>query len=202
MHPDKTAAPDVEHSAPLPIMSRRLVLRDFIVEDWADVHALRADSAVARFMDFNPETPEQSREWLARVIVHNRERPRLAYNLAIVRRADDRVIGWIGIGPSSRHPQVGELGFGSMLHRAAWGQGYAPEAVQAIVDFGFRTLGGQRLSAWCYVANGASARVLEKAGLRFVRRYQDTEPKSGQLIDCLEYALRIDEWRARTAQEE
>ncbi len=153
-------------------------------------------------MDFSPETPEQSREWLARVIFHNRARPRLAYNLAIVRRVDDHLIGWIGIGPSSRYPQAGELGLGYMLHRAAWGQGYATEAVQAIVDFGFRALGGQRISAWCYAANGASARVLEKAGLRFARRYQDTEPKSGQLVACLEYALRIDEWSTRTAREE
>ena len=202
MHPDKTAEPGVALGAALPITSRRLVLRDFVEEDWADIHALRSDSAVARFMDFNPETPAQSREWLTRVIFHNWEQPRLAYNLAIVRRADDRVIGWIGIGRSSRHPQAGELGFGYMLHRAAWGQGYATEAVQAVVDFGFRALGGQRISAWCCAANGASARVLEKAGLRFVRRYQDTEPKSGQLVDCLEYALRIDEWRTRTAQEE
>src|SRR3712207_5357006 len=140
---DKTPEPGVAHGTSLPIISRRLVLRDFVEDDWADVHMLRSDSAVAHFMDFNPETPEQSREWLARVTFHNRERPRLAYNLAIVRRVDDHLIGWIGIGPSSRCPQAGELGLGYMLHHAAWGQGYATEAVQAIVDFGFRALGGQ-----------------------------------------------------------
>ena len=53
-----------------------------------------------------------------------------------------------------------------------------------------------RISAWCWSENGASARVLAKAGLRFARRYQDIEPKSGQPADCLEYALRATEWHA------
>ena len=41
----------------------RLVLRDFIDEDRPDVHALRSDPEVARFMDYAPESPEQSQDW-------------------------------------------------------------------------------------------------------------------------------------------
>ena len=185
--------------------SPRLVLRDFIDEDWADAHALRSDPDVARFMDHAPETLEQSRVRLTGVIFHDRKRSRVAYNLAVVHRAQGRVIGWIGIGPSSRYPGEGELGFGYMPHRAYWGQGYATEAVRTIVDFGFGALGGRRVSAWCYEENRASARVLAKAGLRFERRYRGAEPESGRPAECLEYALRREEWhtaaRAVTARE-
>ena len=174
----------------------RLVLRDFVDEDRDDVHALRSDLEVARFMDHEPEDTEQSRAWLTAVISHSRERPRVAYNLAVVHRAEGRVIGWIGIGPSSRYPGEGEFGFGYMLRRGYWGQGYATEAVSAIVDFAFGALAARRVSAWCYAENRASARVLAKAGLRFERRYQGTEPKSGQAATCLEYALRREEWHA------
>ena len=118
----------MEQYLPLSLDTPRLVLRDFINEDRGDVHALRSDPEVARFMDHAPETPEQSRDWLTGVISHNRERPRVAYNLAVVHRAEGRVIGWIGIGPSSRHPGEGEFGFGYMLNRGHWGRGYATEA--------------------------------------------------------------------------
>lgn len=176
-----------------------LLLRDFREEDLSDVYALRSEPEVARFMGFAPETSEQSRTWLEAVILHNQKRPREAYNLAIVHRAEQRVIGWIGIGRSGRYPDEGELGFGYMLHRAYWSQGYMPEAVRAILAFGFRALGGRRASAWCYADNRASARVLEKAGLHFVRRFHDTEPVSGQLATCLEYAILVGEWCASEA---
>lgn len=150
----------------LTIETPRLVLRDIIEADLPDVYAWRSDHAVARFMDdFDPETLEQTRAWLAAIIVHNRERPRRAYNPGIELRAENRVIGWIGIGESERYQAPGELGFGYALGSAYWDRGYATEAARAIVAFGFRVLGGQRISAWCHEDNLASARVPEKSGL-------------------------------------
>jgi RimJ/RimL family protein N-acetyltransferase len=187
---------DVKSTVDLPLLTERLLIRDFDGADLPDVHAMRSDPEVARFMDFAPESLDGSRMWLEDVIFHNRKVPRVAYNLAIVHREDARVIGWIGIGDSERYPAKGELGFGYMLNRTYWGQGYATEATRTIVDFGFAALGGQRISAWCYVDNQASARVLEKAGLRFERRFSATESKSGQTVMCLEYAARADAWRS------
>ncbi len=48
----------MEHQAQLSLDTPRLVLRDFVDEDRADVHALRSDPEVARFMDYAPESPE------------------------------------------------------------------------------------------------------------------------------------------------
>jgi len=50
-----------------------------------------------------------------------------------------------------------------VLARDAWGQGYATEALQAIVDLAPR-LGIERLYALVHVDHSASMRVLEKAG--------------------------------------
>jgi ribosomal-protein-alanine N-acetyltransferase len=169
----------------------RLVLRDFVEGDLADVHAFRGDPEVARFMDFGPETLEQSRAWLDDAIHHNRLRPRRAYNLAIVRRADARVIGSIGFGESSRYPPgTGQFGVGYALARDAWGQGYATEALRAAIDHCFDALGARRVSAWCWAENVASVRVMEKAGMRFERRSERIEPKSGRATECLDYGVR------------
>jgi ribosomal-protein-alanine N-acetyltransferase len=169
----------------------RLLVRDFVEADLADVHALRADPEVAEFMDFAPETLEQSREWLEGVIHHNALRPRHAYNLAVVHKADRRVIGWVGTGRSSRHPDdPGEFGVGYMLARPYWGRGLMPEALAAVLAFAFESLGATRVSAWCWAENAASARVMAKAGMQLVRTYERTEPKSGQERLVLEYAVR------------
>jgi RimJ/RimL family protein N-acetyltransferase len=57
----------------------------------------------------------------------------------------------------------GDLGF--IFSKDVWGMGYATEAARAMVRAGFEELGLTRIFATCDVANGASARVLEKAGL-------------------------------------
>jgi RimJ/RimL family protein N-acetyltransferase len=53
-----------------------------------------------------------------------------------------------------------------MLAREAWGHGYATETARALVRAAFDQLSASRVYATCDVANRASARVLEKAGLR------------------------------------
>jgi ribosomal-protein-alanine N-acetyltransferase len=168
----------------------RLLIRDFLPTDLADVHAMRADPEVAEFMDFAPETLEQSREWLEGVIHHNALRPREAYNLAVVHRAGARVIGWVGTGRSSRYPDdPGEFGVGYMLARPYWGRGLTPEALEAVLVLAFETLGATRVSAWCWADNAASARVMAKAGMQLVRTYDRTEPKSREARPALEYAI-------------
>jgi ribosomal-protein-alanine N-acetyltransferase len=186
---------EVEGAQHVALTTERLTLRDFVEEDWGDVHAFRSDLSVARYMrSFEPERPEQSRAWLRDVIVHNRRIPRVAYNLGIELQSERRVIGWIGIGSSERYPEAGELDFGYTLHRDYWGQGFATEAARAIVDFGFRTLDGQRITAWCYEANLASARVLEKTGLVFVRRFEEAAPHGGPSMTSLEYEIVRNTW--------
>jgi ribosomal-protein-alanine N-acetyltransferase len=175
------------------LTTTRLVVRDFVAADLADVQALRADPEVARFMEFAPESAEQARGWLDGVIEHNRRRPREAYNLAVVDRASGRAIGWIGTGRSSRHTDVGEYGVGYMLASAYWGRGLMAEALRAVLAFAFESLGARRVSAWCWAENAASARVMAKAGMTLAREYERTEPKSGQARAVVEYAVRVGE---------
>jgi RimJ/RimL family protein N-acetyltransferase len=64
--------------------------------------------------------------------------------------------------------------FGYCLARDAWGHGFATEAATAFVDFVLNNPAYWRIQAFCDVENRASARVLEKAGLKLegtLRRY-------------------------------
>lgn len=55
---------------------------------------------------------------------------------------------------------------GYVLARAAWGQGYASEALRAVIEASWADPRVFRIWAVCDVDNPASARVMEKAGMR------------------------------------
>ena len=185
------------------LVTERLILRNFVANDWPDAHAYRSDPEVARFMLTHlPESPEQTRAWLDEVVAETGGQWRTRRILAIVLQAEDRVIGEISIGPSpGDFPGEGEVGFGYMLNRDIWGQGYASEAARAIVGFGFEVLAARQVSAWCFDGNRASARVLEKAGLRLELRQEDIDPKTGQPRMSLKYTVHRQEWQPAPAPE-
>lgn len=179
----------------------RLHIRDFEESDWQAVHAFRSDPEVARYMDFEPETEAETRQWLEEVIFHNRQEPRVAHNCAIVLKETNQVIGWIGIG-RPRNPGLGDYDFGYCLQRGLWGQGYMTEAVKALLAFGFRELGAKSIFAECDVANIASARVMEKAGMQQVARFQKVDQVSGEKEEGYRYLIYDYEWRAQQLFEE
>jgi RimJ/RimL family protein N-acetyltransferase len=80
--------------------------------------------------------------------------------LALERKAEGDVIGYCGLVGGERTPEP-ELAF-ELLHRV-WGQGYATEASQAVLEWA-RSSGHQRLWATVWAWNTASLRVLAKVG--------------------------------------
>lgn len=95
------------------------------------------------------------------------------YAFFLRRKADHDPIGAIGFGGDG---PIAELGYA--IGRAYWGQGYATEAVTAMIDVA-RALGFGGLQAYSFVENPASARVLEKAGFSNVGTIVREYPKRG-----------------------
>jgi [ribosomal protein S5]-alanine N-acetyltransferase len=141
----------------------RLLLRAFRPADWADVHAYGSDPEVVRFMDWGPNTVEESRHHTNRASATAAVSPRLRFPYAVERLADARVIGSVELTMTSLDHRRAEMGY--VLARAAWGQGYATEAAAALVGYGFGPLGLHRIGATCDPDNVGSARVLEKIGM-------------------------------------
>jgi ribosomal-protein-alanine N-acetyltransferase len=84
---------------------------------------------------------------------------------AVVERASGRVIGACGLQLLEDGPEV-ELGY--RLGRASRGHGYATEAARVWLEYGFETLGLDRIVAVAWPENTASWRVMEKCGMRLV----------------------------------
>jgi RimJ/RimL family protein N-acetyltransferase len=82
------------------------------------------------------------------------------------------------------------------VHHEYWGNGYATEAASAMVAYGFDELKVHRVSASLVADNAASARVLEKLGMREEGRFREATQFKGRTWDALHYAILEPEWRA------
>lgn len=79
----------------------------------------------------------------------------------------ERIIGFCGYWFFHEPPQL-ELLYGVITDQ--WGNGFAPEAANAMLAYGFEKLGFQEVIASTDGANVASVRVMEKLGMSFSKR--------------------------------
>ena len=119
------------------------------------------DEAMFEFMKFRPDA-----SWRDRVVPRFLRQPdfgvaRSEFSLAVI--AEDGFVGLAMIGDVT---DKREAEFGWYLRSDAWGRGYATEATELLLTFGFRELGLVRMIATVDPENGASIRVLTKSGLR------------------------------------
>ncbi len=155
--------------------TERLYLRHFLLSDWDALNEFLADPEVIRFMHFNSWTEEKRHKWLT-WCVQNSEQPNPdAYNWAITLKRSGQLIGWLGIGTASHPTVAGERDFGYALNRQFWGAGYMPEALRAVLRFEFDILKTPRVYAECSLENVASARVMEKVGMRHEGIFRDAD---------------------------
>ena len=177
------------------IATDRLILREFVVEDWPDVLAYQRDSRYLRLYPWTDRTEEDAKEFVQMFIDQQNESPRRKFQLAITLPESDRLIGNCGIRRKLENDWEADVGY--ELAPDLWGRGYATEAAQAMVDFGFMEMRLHRISSWCIADNLASARVLEKIGLRLEGRLRRNEYFKDAWWDTLVYGMLRDEWQAR-----
>ncbi len=176
------------------IATDRLVLREFVINDWRDVLAYQRDPRFLQFYTWTDRTEAEVRAEVQTFVDQQAERPRREFVSAITFPSGGQVIGNCEIHRKHDNDLDAESGF--ELVPEHWGRGYATEAALAMVSFGFRELGLHRISAWCIAENAASVRELEKVGLRPEGRLRENRYFKGRWWDTLLYGLLKGEWRA------
>jgi RimJ/RimL family protein N-acetyltransferase len=179
----------------------RLLLRRFTEDDLENLVELDSDPEVMRFITGGRATPreEVENELLPAFLDHYERYAGYGF-WAAVEKSTEGFLGWFHLRPAEGAPP-GEVELGYRLRRSAWGKGYATEGSRALIDKGFAELGVDRVVASTMVVNVASRRVLEKAGLRFVRVFHQPWPDyiEGEEEGDVEYALSRREWARATA---
>jgi RimJ/RimL family protein N-acetyltransferase len=151
------------------------------MDDLAAMHAIRSREDVVRWLYFDPRTEAQTREWIEGILARP---PETGTVLAV--EHDGELIGSVNImvDPDNRQ---GEIGF--IFHPDHQGHGYATEAARALVDHAFEHYGLHRLYGRLEPRNTASARVLEKLGMRREAHLIENEWVKGEWQSEAIYAL-------------
>lgn len=137
------------------IITSRLTLSPLSEADWPCFLALRTDPLVTRYMG----------EQLSEEAIRLKFTSRLSGNVFIVSDSQGVALGDVGLQISSANPQEADIGYA--LLPQAQGKGFAQEAVSAVCEYGFSSLGLSAVNAWVLAENAGSVRLLEKLG--FVR---------------------------------
>jgi len=175
------------------LTTERLILREFVETDWRDVLDYQPDPRFLRFYPWWERTPADVQQFVNQFIAWQKASPRIRFQLAIVLPTTDQLVGCCGIRKAEANATVADIGY--ELNPAYWGRGYATEAAGAMIEFGFRELKLHRISASCVAENSASARVLEKLGMRREGRLCENSWMKGRWWDTLMYAVLDREWQ-------
>lgn len=114
------------------------------------------------------------------------------FSFAIIRKFDQHFIGSVTLSPRPPHNSA-EIGY--WIGVPYWKKGYASEAARRVVQFGFEEKKLNRIYATCFVDNPASARVLEKIGMKHEGRLRQHFHKWERYVDADYYGILHEEWK-------
>jgi RimJ/RimL family protein N-acetyltransferase len=190
------------------LVTERLVLRQFTAADVDALLALDGDRRVMRFLDRKTKSRAQiETEVLPRFLAYYAAYQDFGFWAAQDRGGGD-VVGWLALRPVTAtaaaivdwpdappgEVTVAELGY--RLRASAWGRGYATEGARALVSRAFTELAVTQIVATTMAVNTRSRRVLEKAGLKYLRtvHLDWPDPLPGNEYGDVEYQLHRDDW--------
>jgi RimJ/RimL family protein N-acetyltransferase len=195
------------------IVTSRLLLRSWKESDFEPHIRWEADPRVNEFLPFLhvPRTAEASREHIARFLANPIEK-RLEWAKAWLRQQADNY--WWAVEVPGIAEVIGGVGLGGDANGAAdlippsmgihwrfasqyWGKGYATEAAQAVLKYGFATLGLNEICSMSALGHKRSFALMERIGLRYVKDFEfPLLPQGHPLRPYAFYTLRREDWSA------
>ena len=187
----------IEHDSFKPplIETPRLLLRAVRPGDADDLFAYARDPEISRFTTWNAYGSVADAHRFLRIVLDQYRTGKIGL-WGIEHRATQRFIGTIGLtGEGEAGAFVhGRAELAYALSREFWNQGLITEAAHAIVDFGFTSWDLNRIEARCLVPNLASARVMEKIGMKFEGILRQHIYVKGAFHDLKIYAILKNDW--------
>jgi RimJ/RimL family protein N-acetyltransferase len=183
-----TLAPAVAHHFSLE--TERLLLRPFAPGDFESLLAIQSRPDVARWLYWEARDADAVRAALEEKLGDS------GLSFATVLKSTGELIGDCSVFTVSDEHRQGEIGF--VFHPGHHGCGYATEAARALLAFAFGECGFHRVIGRLEARNSASARVLERIGMRQEAHLVENEWVKGEWQSERVYAILEHEWRAQT----
>jgi RimJ/RimL family protein N-acetyltransferase len=174
------------------LQTRRLTLSPCTPNDRADFIELELDPEVMRYLNGGHAVDHAHLDADAPFLMPRGTEPHV---WTARRTAGGAFVGWFCLWPDSE--ALAELGY--RLRRMDWGQGLASEGASALVEWGFKSGGYDKIVAGTMAVNHASRRVMEKIGMKYARTVFADWPEiiPGSEHGDVWYELLRSEWNAR-----
>jgi RimJ/RimL family protein N-acetyltransferase len=176
-----------------PMHTERLLLRPFEEGDLQSLYAMQSDEEVVRYLYHDVRSLDDVRISLGRKMTSvsiNAEGD--GVTAAVILRDTGELVADLSLWMVSEGHQQGELGF--VVHPAHQRKGYATEASRRMLEFAFTTMRLHRVIGRLEARNVASARVMEKLGMRREAHFIENEWVKGEWQSEFVYALLAEEW--------
>jgi len=160
-------------TGPQPIETERLLLRRSRPEDAATISAYRSDPNVNRQQGWDRTDLEGVLADIVEMSGRSPGEPGGWVQFTVEERGGGRIVGDVGLSVADGEPGVIKVGY--TIDPAFQGLGYATEAIRALVEYAFETLGAELVRAHASAENAPSIRVAEKVGMRLVERFEHRE---------------------------
>jgi ribosomal-protein-alanine N-acetyltransferase len=165
--------------------TERLLLRKFTPEDLDKLIELRSDDEVIKYLGGrtlqNPEAIEKRLRFYIDCYA------KFNFGMcALIWKESSEMFGWSGLQPLDGTTEI-EVGYGMI--KKFWGMGIGYECALAWLDYGFNTVGLERIVAVAAPENTGSWRIMEKCGMR----YEKTEKHYG--MQCVFYSISKSEYK-------
>tara|TARA_Y100000296_G_C5173596_1_gene258722 strand:+ start:1378 stop:1905 length:528 start_codon:yes stop_codon:yes gene_type:complete len=170
--------------------TKRLIIRDFTESDIETVHHLVQEPEIYKYQTWGPNTLENTRSFIEMAISQQKDLPRKTYEMAIIEKESNTLIGAIGIRTYDHNK--GDLGY--WINKNLWGKGYATEATIGLIKYGFETLGLNKVSATADPNNQGSLKVLEKCKMQEEGYLKSDLLVRGEYRDSVLMAILRESW--------
>ncbi|MGI9050336.1 MAG: GNAT family N-acetyltransferase [Rubrobacteraceae bacterium] len=175
------------------IETERLLLRKMMADDAGDVFDYASDPQVARYVIWDTHRSIRDSESFLELVVEGYRNGELG-NWGMVDKESGKLIGTCGYD-SSWSPVHARAEIGYALSRQHWGRGLMPEAVTALLKFGFGRMKLNRIVARCFSQNTASEKVMRKVGMTYEGTLREYLYLKGDYQDLKVYSILRSEYR-------
>jgi len=179
------------------VETERMVLRPYTADDFAEMADMHSREEVARYLLWEPRDTDASRKALDKHLSPRLEQEGDSLTLAGIDKLTGGFVGEFVLFLRSEKHRGGEVGY--IVHPDVFGRGLAGEGARAMLGIGFEMMNMHRIFGRIDARNAASARVLEKLGMRREARFVRSELVKGEWTDEVVYAMLAAEWVSRSS---
>ncbi len=157
----------LKHLGSITLYTDRFKLRQFQLRDAHEVYEnWSSDYESAKYNAWNVHDNEKITETYVAEWVES-YRSKKNYHWAVVDKETDEVIGSISVSNIKNKKKHCEIGY--TVAKKRWNEGIATEVLKAVLSFLTNEVGFEIIYALHDVRNIASGRVMEKAGMTYVK---------------------------------